>query len=78
MRDKQQKFARGTTVLFDRDNFPFMHSGKKNFPQRFLKQSVFKLCLGWVISGDLNVRLYVKLEIQAFISDSNISNNNTI
>lgn len=55
-----------------------MQGGKKKFPLRALQQSVFMWCLGWVISGDLNVRLYIKLGTQVFISDSNISNNNAI
>ena len=55
-----------------------MYGGKQKFPLRSLKQSTFKLFLGWAISGNLNVRLNIKLATQVFISDSNISDNNTI
>jgi len=46
MRDKKQKFARGATISFDRDNLPSMYGGKQKFPLRSLKQSTFKLFLG--------------------------------
>lgn len=50
----------------------------KKFSLRSLNQIVLKLCLGWVIAGDLHVRSYIKLVTQIFVSDSSISNNNTV